>query len=106
MHRWLRAAKARRVDLSDLRARKVTAADFATFDDVLAMDGGRLTQPRRMAPPGSAATVALFLGYAPGAAKREVPDPYSGKGLHFTEVLDLCEAGAKGLLEAIRRDRL
>lgn len=101
-----RAAKARGVDLSDLRARKVTAADFADFDYILAMDGGHLAQLRRMAPPDSRAMVALFLDYAPDAPKREVPDPYYGEGLHFTEVLDLCEAGAEGLLEAIRRDRL
>lgn len=101
-----RAAKARGVDLSDLRARKVTAADFAEFDCILAMDHGHLTQLRRMAPPDSRATVALFLDYAPGAAGREVPDPYYGEGNHFTEVLDLCEAGAAGLLEAIRRERL
>jgi Protein-tyrosine-phosphatase len=101
-----RAAKTRGVDLSDLRARKVTTADFADFDYILAMDHGHLTQLRRMTPPDSGATVALFLDYVPGAAGREVPDPYYGEGTHFTEVLDLCEAGAAGLLEAIRRERL
>lgn len=101
-----RAAKARGVDLSDLRARKVRAADFADFDYVLAMDRGHLDQLQRLAPAGSAATIRLFLDYAPDAPKREVPDPYYGEGQHFTEVLDLVEMGARGLLDAIRRERL
>lgn len=101
-----RAARARGVDLSGLRARQVTLGDFATFDCILAMDRGHLAQLRRMAPATSAATVALFLDYAPGATTREVPDPYYGGADGFTEVLDLCEAGAAGLLEAIRRERL
>ena len=100
------AAKARGVDLSDLRARRVTVGDFADFDYILAMDRGHLTQLQRMVTQESKATVKLFLDYAPGAPKREVPDPYYGEGMHFTEVLDLCEAGAEGLLEAIRRERL
>jgi len=100
------AAKARGVDLSDLRARKVTAGDFADFDYLLAMDRGHLTQLQRMLTQGRKATVKLFLDYRSGASKRVAPDPYYGEGTHFTEVLDLCEAGARGLLEAIRRERL
>ncbi|MCW2238203.1 low molecular weight protein-tyrosine-phosphatase [Azospirillum canadense] len=99
------AARSRGVDLSDLRARQVTRGDFAAFDYILAMDRGHLAQLRRMAPPTSGATVALFLDYAPTAAGRDVPDPYYGGAEGFAEVLDLCEAGAAGLLEAIRRER-
>lgn len=99
-----KAAKARGIDLSDLRARQVTADDFRRFDYVLAMDRGHLTQLQRMTPPDGRATVRLFLDYAPAAPRREVPDPYYGEGTHFTEVLDLCEMGARGLLETIRRD--
>lgn len=101
-----RAAKARGVDLSGLRARRVTAADFTGFDWILAMDSGHLAQLRRMAPADATATVTLFLDHAPDAPRRDVPDPYYGEGSHFTEVLDLCEAGARGLLETIRRERL
>ncbi|MGQ9370915.1 low molecular weight protein-tyrosine-phosphatase [Azospirillum sp. ST 5-10] len=100
------AARARGVDLSDLRARRVTPEDFRAFDYVLAMDRGHLAQLRRLAPADATATVRLYLDYAPGAARREVPDPYYGQGSHFTEVLDLVEEGARGLLEHIRRERM
>ncbi len=102
-HRSRKAAQARGVDISDLRARCVTAEDFHRFDYVLAMDRGHLHQLQRMAPPDGIAEVRLFMDYAPGAPQREVPDPYYGEGSHFNEVLDLVEAGAKGLLEHIRQ---
>jgi len=100
------AAKRRGVDLSDLRARRVSVEDFRRFDYVLAMDQGHLMELKRMAPPDTAAEVRLFMDYAPDAPKREVPDPYYGEGSHFDEVLDLVEAASRGLLEHIRRERL
>lgn len=42
------AARARGADLSDLRARRVTAEDFRRFDYVLAMDHGHLEHIRRV----------------------------------------------------------
>ena len=100
------AAKACGIDLSDLRARTVTRADFTDFDYVLAMDRGHLSHLTCMAPPDGRAEVALFLDYAPDAPKREVPDPYYGDAQGFLEVLDLCGLGARALLDRIRRDRL
>jgi protein-tyrosine phosphatase len=35
----------------------------------------------------------------------EVPDPYYGGDAGFEEVIDLCEAACRGLIEAIRGDR-
>lgn len=97
--RTRQAAKARGVDLSGLRARKLAAADFTTFDHILALDHGHLANLRRMAPAGSTAALALFLPDG-----QEVPDPYCGDGTHFEEVLDLCERGARALLDRIRQE--
>nr|WP_246513051.1 low molecular weight protein-tyrosine-phosphatase [Azospirillum picis] len=102
--RTQRAALARGIDLSGLRARKVTAGDFARFDHILAMDHGHLEQLRRIAPPGAGAALRLFLDDAPGLAGRSVPDPYYGGPDGFGEVLDLCEAGARGLLDRLARE--
>jgi protein-tyrosine phosphatase len=43
----------------------------------------------------------LFLEYAPGCGSDEVPDPYYGGQEEFERVLDLCEAGARGLLRTL-----
>ncbi len=98
------AALARGVDIGDLRARTLRARDFAEFDYVLAMDGANQRAMEALRPPGSAARVALFLYFAPELGTREVPDPYYGGTEGFERVLDMVEAGARGLLAEIRRD--
>lgn len=97
--RSIAAAKRRGYDISGLRARQVTSADFSNFDYVLAMDDANLTELRRIAPRGRA-HVGLFLEFAAGP-DAEVPDPYYGGVEDFERVLDLCESGARGLLDAL-----
>ncbi len=96
-----RAARQRGYDLSAQRARQVQRDDFHRFDLILAMDAGHLRQLQRMAPKGSPAKLALFLDYAPNQPVRDVPDPYYGGPDGFSQVLDLIEAGAEGVLRAI-----
>lgn len=103
--RSVAAAAKRGVDIGDLRARRVRPADFEEFDLILAMDQGHYDQLIRMAPDGARGRVRLFMDYAPDAPRREVPDPYYGEGTHFTEVLDLVEAAASGLLDQLRHSR-
>lgn len=95
--RSIRTAKARGVDLVELRARQVTRHDFDEFDLILALDEGHLRQLKRMAPQVHKAAVELFLPYG-GHAQRDVPDPYYGDAADFEYVFDLIEAGVEGLL--------
>lgn len=97
-----RAALRHGVDLSGLRARQVTAADFERFDYILAMDRQNLAALEALRPPQSRGRVELFLSYAAGrVAESEVPDPYYGGEKGFELMLDLIEAGAEGLLERL-----
>lgn len=96
------AALRRGVDLSDLRARKVRAADFADFDLLLAMDRSHLQQLAQMCPKEHADKVRLFLSFAPHLNLRDVPDPYYGGGDGFERVLDMIEAGSRGVLDHVR----
>jgi protein-tyrosine phosphatase len=85
------AAAARRgYDLSALRARQVSADDFAAFDLVLAMDRSNLADLAALRPAASSAELALFLGQG------EVPDPWYSRD--FDAALDLIEEGADRLL--------
>jgi protein-tyrosine phosphatase len=99
--RAIAAAARRGFDMTALRARVVTAADFERFDLVLAMDEQNYRQLRRMAPAAQRERVRLFLDFAPQLARREVPDPYYGGETGFEEVLDLVEEAARGLLTAL-----
>lgn len=96
-----KAALARGIDLSGLRARRVAAADFERFDLVLAMDRSNLDDLERACPPKHRHKLKLFLSYAPDCGVLEVPDPYYGGADGFERVLDLTEAASRGLLQAL-----
>jgi protein-tyrosine phosphatase len=98
-----RAAHARGIDLSGLRARQVTAEDFLRFDLILAMDRDNLEELEAMRPAESRARVRLFLEYAPELGRTEVPDPYYGDARGFEEVLNLSAAASRGLIAALQK---
>lgn len=101
--RALAAAEARGYDLEQLRARRVATGDFNVFDLVLAMDTENRVALHRICPANRSDRLKLFLDFAPDLKEREVPDPYYGARSDFEHVLDLAEAGSKGLIAAIRQ---
>ncbi|OGB09770.1 MAG: hypothetical protein A3E79_14860 [Burkholderiales bacterium RIFCSPHIGHO2_12_FULL_61_11] len=80
--------------------RRVNDQDFENFDLILAMDQTNLAALQRLCPPQHLAKLHLLLKFAPSAGVDEVPDPYYGNLAGFERVLDLCEAGARGLIKA------
>jgi len=96
-------AKNRGVDLSDIRARRVTARDFQKFDYVLAMDRDNFAILDGIRPEDYQGQLALFLDYAEDSPVSEVPDPYYGGPQGFEVVFDLVEQAARGLLRDIRK---
>ncbi|MBR8066933.1 low molecular weight phosphotyrosine protein phosphatase [Burkholderia ambifaria] len=96
------AARTRGYDLSALRARQVSAADFERFDLLLAMDEANLAELRRRCPPQYRDKVRLLMEFAAGAAETEVADPYFGGAQGFEQVLDQVERACAGLLGALR----
>lgn len=101
--RTVAAAKLRGYDLSQLRARQVSAEDFQRFHYILAMDNSNLNDLKSLQPKGYAGELGLFLNFA-RLPTPEVPDPYYGDEDGFDHVLDLVEQGAEALLSHLRRD--
>lgn len=99
--RTIAAARRRGYELAALRARQVCVEDFSGFDYVLAMDRSNLAELDELSGGTARAHVGLFLEFAPQAGIDEVPDPYYGGTEDFERVLDLCEAGARGLLRQL-----
>jgi protein-tyrosine phosphatase len=95
-----RAARARGIDLSGLRARQIERRDFDRFDLLLAMDVNNLAQLERIRPEKSTAELRLFLDFAPHLGLSDVPDPYDGQDRDFERVLDLCFEAGRGLIKA------
>jgi protein-tyrosine phosphatase len=98
-----RAAGRRGYDLSALRGRQVSPADFAEFDYVLAMDEMNLRALKRLCPTRHVHKLRLLMEFGASAALREVPDPYYGDEQSFELVLDLAEQASQGLLEYLRK---
>jgi protein-tyrosine phosphatase len=93
-----RHAKARGVDLSKLRARRVTEADFHRFDLIVAMDEDNLAALQQLRPVDTPEPVLLTGFVRRPDAPREVPDPYYGGPEGFGVVLDLVDEACEGLL--------
>ena len=97
-----KTALRRGVDLSALKARRVSPTDFEKFDYVLAMDRDNYQGLAAICPPGSEHKLQLFLSYAPNLEHDEVPDPYYGGPNGFERVLDMIEEASEGLLQEIQ----
>ncbi|MCB1396191.1 MAG: low molecular weight phosphotyrosine protein phosphatase [Rhodobacter sp.] len=89
------AARSRGLDISGLRARQLSRADFRSFDLILAMDGTNLSDAARLAPHDGRARLTTFLDEA--GLGGDVPDPYyTGQ---FDAVLDLIEDASIRILD-------
>lgn len=94
----IEAAAERGYDLRALRARQLTAADFTAFDHILVMDRANLADAQAVRPKGGTEP-KLFLTYAPGLGKTDIPDPWYTRD--FEGTLDLIEAASDGLIAAL-----
>lgn len=90
--RSIHHARLRGYDLTPLRARQISARDFAEFDVILAADAANLREITRRCPVEHRPKLGLFLGTDP------LPDPYYGEASDFEEVLDLVEKRVDFLL--------
>jgi protein-tyrosine phosphatase len=96
------ALRRRGYPASESRSRPLMANDFERFDLLLAMDRANLSDMLAIGPPSHHVKARLLLDFAPDQPVREVPDPYFGTREDFEHVLDLCEAGARGLARLFR----
>ncbi len=92
----IQAAAERGYDLSPLRARQVSAADFDRFDLILGMDGENIADLAATAPANGRARVALF------DASGDVPDPYYTRD--FESALDQIERAADRILDQLEQN--
>ncbi|WP_170545515.1 low molecular weight protein-tyrosine-phosphatase [Ruegeria arenilitoris] len=94
------AARARGIDLSDLRARQFVAEDFDRFDLIIGMDAENIRNIESLRPAGNETPVCLLTDFAPRTGADHVPDPYYTRD--FDGALDLIEAAVAGLEAHLR----
>jgi protein-tyrosine phosphatase len=105
--RRAQAAARRRGIVLDSRARQFGGDDWRRFDYIVAMDRSNYEDLVAAAPTKElAAKVRLLRSFDPSAPEgASVPDPYYGGPKGFDDVLDMCEAAGRGLIEHIRREQ-
>ena len=89
----------RNYQLGSIRSRQIGAVDFERFDLIVVMDNANMAALWSQSPPQHRAKLHLLLEFAPDLGLQEVPDPYYGNLAGFERVLDLCEAGVRGLIK-------
>jgi protein-tyrosine phosphatase len=94
------AAK-RGYQLSDLRARQITAEDFDRHDLILVMDWDNLALVQDLCPLGAQKKIRRFTEFCLTSDSAVIPDPYYGGAAGFDKVLDLVEDAAEGLLQYV-----
>jgi protein-tyrosine phosphatase len=115
-----RAAGDRGYDLSAIRARQISPADFEQFDYILAMDAANMrdllaiqvarhadsseSALSESAPQTPSVHIGRLLDYHPDARYADVPDPYYGGDKGFDDVLDLIEVASDGLLSLLEKE--
>jgi protein-tyrosine phosphatase len=98
-------AKRRGYDLTALRSRPVTAADFEAFDFLLAMDWDNLSFLEEQCPPEHRTKLGRLTQHARHHVVDVVPDPYQGGALGFEHVLDLIEDACDGFVASLLREK-
>jgi protein-tyrosine phosphatase len=96
--RSISAAARRGYDLRPLRARKVCADDFSSFEFILAMDRNNLATLAGWCPPHLRSRLQLYGDLEARFAGQDVPDPYYGGAAGFERVLDMVEVVSASLL--------
>ncbi|MBZ9855810.1 low molecular weight phosphotyrosine protein phosphatase [Mesorhizobium sp. CA13] len=84
------------IDISELRARKITPEDFSRFDLIFGMDSSNVADLKRLAPAAVRDRVHLFLEFAQGKG-RDVPDPYHHGEEAFAEVYRMIREASEAL---------
>ena len=96
-------AAQRGVDISDLRARRITDDDFERADLILVMDWRNVRDIEQLCPPAHFAKVRRMTEFCLAAAHNEVvPDPYRGDDADFVRVFDLLEDACEGLVRHLQ----
>jgi len=101
-----RAAALARGYKLDRRAQQFTSRFFDRFDYVLAADDDNRAHLSRLAPDENAAKKIHLLREFDAASPEgsDVPDPYYGGPEGFEQVLDICEAACRSLLDHLVRE--
>jgi protein-tyrosine phosphatase len=105
--RMITTAKNRGTDISFLKARQFTAADFEQFDVIFAMDKNNKRDILSFAITAKdKQKVHLLLSEISDQEEANVPDPYYGTSKDFEHVYDLVDKATNTIIQKIKNNTL
>lgn len=99
--RAIKCAAGHGVDISGLRARQITDADYTGFDVLLCADADVLYTVRAHAPPGATAHTELLLDWCGLGENAQIPDPYTQNAAAFERAWSLGDAAAEAIVKRL-----
>lgn len=103
-HSSQKIAKEHDIDISALRARRVSKEDYDYYDYIVAMDAGNISNMLAVCGEHNKDKLKLLLDYADNTSTTDVPDPYGDRMDGFETVYALIEQGCSGLLRALKNE--
>ena len=98
--RAIACAASHGVDISELRGRQITDADYTEFDVLLCADADILYTVQTHAPAGATAETRLLLGWS-GIGETQIPDPYTQNMAAFEHAWELVDGAAAAIVERL-----
>lgn len=96
------AARARGLDLSQQRARQVTAQDFTAFDLILGMDAENVAALRALRPEGAPARLGQLGAYLAPGEITDIADPWGQGDAAFEATFDLIDRAVAQLAALLK----
>lgn len=106
--RTQKIALSKGIDMSDLRAQKISITDYDRFDWILAMDHDNLELIDYYSPESPKAQIRLLMDFPTHENYQQqsiVPDPYYGGEQGFEEVFSMLEDACAGFLEYVMQSK-
>ena len=96
--RAIKCAAGHGVDISGLKARQITDADYTAFDVMLCADADVLYTVRAHAPAVATAHTELLLDWCGLGANAQIPDPYTLNAAAFEHAWELVDSAAEAIV--------
>lgn len=101
-HRMVEHAKARGIDISEIKSRRFTEEDMLHFDYIVAMDKNNLIEIESLDNNDDLRNkLSIITDFCSNHSEEGVPDPYYGDGEGFDKVLNILDDATEGLLNSI-----
>lgn len=97
-----KVAALRGIDISGIKASRITDRNLQRSDFIFVMDEGNMRDLRQMCPVEQQGKISFLLSHQAGQPLLEVPDPYYGSADGFARVFQIIDDAMADLLSYIR----